>query len=98
MLKFKFVLIAVTLGLLSTPVLAAGQGGKGLFKKYDADKDGKVSSEEYTDARTRHFEWVDADKDGSLSQDEVQDLKNKTSPEGGKVPGWRRFHLQKCWT
>lgn len=55
------------------PVLARGeQFGQRFIETLDADKDGKVSQEEFMAPRQERFTKADTDGDGLLSQEEIQ--------------------------
>jgi hypothetical protein len=55
---------------------------------FDADKDGKLTKEELTDARLlRLFNRADADKDGTVSKAELTALAEKEHVEGRGGPG-----------
>ena len=47
-----------------------GRFGGQLFEMADADKDGRVSIQEATNAAAAHFDKADANHDGTLSRDE----------------------------
>jgi hypothetical protein len=66
--------------------------GEAFLKKFDADKDGKVTKEEFK-GEDKRFEWLDADKDGVIS---LQDFEKRgpeplerrlDGPRDGKGPG-----------
>jgi len=70
-----------------------GQGGREggrrdlgeMFKRMDADGDGKLSKEEFRGPE-QHFDQLDADKDGFISQEEIKARGGKgrgRRPEGG---------------
>lgn len=43
---------------------------KEMWGKLDADGNGSVSRQEYTDAMSKHFDRADADSDGQISKEE----------------------------
>ena len=45
--------------------------GAGLIERFDTNKSGSISAEEFITARTSHFDTVDADGDGELTRDEL---------------------------
>lgn len=51
-----------------------GKGGEVLFKRFDTDKDGKLTQKEINDAREALVAKHDADKNGELSLTEFQNL------------------------
>ena len=53
------------------------KGHKGHFAKLDADKDGKVSLDEFLVRSKGHFTKIDANKDGSLTKDEMKSAHKK---------------------
>jgi Ca2+-binding EF-hand superfamily protein len=80
--KFLSLLIAVALvvGLCGVPVLAAEETPEDVYKKLDANSDGKVSLEEYTAGKEgkkkenaeKQFKKLDANSDGALSLEEFK--------------------------
>jgi len=52
-------------------------GGKKMFKKLDADKDGIVTRQEAEDGRDKHFTKMDKDKDGIVSVAEIDGMIEK---------------------
>ncbi len=50
---------------------ATGPGAKELFDELDADKDGKISREEFTKGSEKRFEVLDKDKNGYLDRNEL---------------------------
>ena len=65
----KLLSILLVLGFV-TVVSAKGHGKH--FKEMDADKNGKISLDEFKNAKGKWFEKIDANKDGTLSKEEVQ--------------------------
>jgi Ca2+-binding EF-hand superfamily protein len=49
-----------------------GDKNKEMWSNLDADGNGSVSRQEYTDALSKHFERADTDSDGQISQEEWQ--------------------------
>jgi Ca2+-binding EF-hand superfamily protein len=50
----------------------ANKGRKNFIERFDADKDGKVSRDEFTAGRTKGFEAMDKNKDGVLEKAEFE--------------------------
>lgn len=81
----------------STP--SAGRGPGDMFKRTDADGDGKVTKEEFIKARTAEMEQmfarIDANGDGAIDRDEAervaQAMRGGMPPrDGGPRPGGER--------
>ena len=51
-----------------------GMMGGHMFEMADANKDGRVSLQEATDAAARHFDMADANKDGRVTPDERRQM------------------------
>ena len=64
-----------------------GQGGRGggMFARYDADHDGKVSLAEYEAGRMMQFKRMDADGNGSLSFAEIDAATAMAAQRGGPM-------------
>ena len=54
-----------------------------LFAMADADKDGRISLQEATNAAAAHFDQADANHDGTLSPDEMQSAHKATGDHHG---------------
>ena len=54
----------------------AGVGGH-MFTMADANKDGRVSLQEATDAAVRHFDMADANRDGRITPDERRQMRHQ---------------------
>jgi hypothetical protein len=72
----------------------AGMRGGMMFDRMDANKDGKVTQEEYLIAmaemaKTR-FTAMDADKDGALTEAEMRAGRERRGPGMGRPEGERR--------
>jgi EF-hand domain pair len=69
-------LSAILIGSLSTTAIAKGMGDHGPmrmlnFKEIDADKDGKVTAEEFAAFRAAEFAKADTNSDGQISAEEL---------------------------
>lgn len=85
----KPVLAALALCLFASPVLAEGHEGQGpgghkgprgpehFMEKVDANKDGKVSKEEWNAKGDAMFNESDTNKDGFISKEEAQAFHEK---------------------
>ena len=64
-----------------------GQGGRGggMFARYDADHDGKVSLAEYEAGRMMQFKRMDADNNGALSFAEIDAASAAAAQRGGPM-------------
>jgi hyperosmotically inducible protein len=64
--------LLVGAGMSATPALAADGETKQDFTKYDSDKDGYISLQEFQSQKKNEkaFKEADADRDGRLNQDE----------------------------
>ena len=51
-----------------------GMMGGPMFTMADANKDGRVSMQEATDAAARHFDMADANRDGRITPDERREM------------------------
>jgi len=54
-----------------------GMMGGHLFEMSDANKDGRVSLQEATDAAARHFDMADANRDGRITPDERRQMRRQ---------------------
>lgn len=64
-------LLVAALLLISMPAYAQeDKAVSEMFKKCDANKDGKISKEEYNNEKMQNFDQYDSNKDGNLSMDE----------------------------
>ena len=54
-----------------------GMMGGHMFTMADANKDGRVSMQEATDAAARHFDMADANRDGSITRDERRQMRRQ---------------------
>lgn len=63
-------IVAGGLALAALPSTFAGEAG-GKFKEMDADRDGRVTKEEYAAAAQAKFAKLDANSDGKVSADEL---------------------------
>ena len=64
-----------------------GGGGMGfgrMFAAADANRDGKVSLQEATDAAYRHFDMGDVNRDGQLTPDERMQMRQRMHAGHGK--------------
>ena len=97
---FRTLFTASSLAALPTAAFAQGPAGPAaepaaLFKKLDADADGKLEKDELPDEHRRLFERLvgghDTDKDGSLSEAEFKAGMAEGRPRGeGPSPGGER--------
>ena len=55
--------------------------GMGNFEAMDADKDGKISKEEWTNFHNKMFDDADTNKDGSLDKKEMEEHHKKMMEE-----------------
>ena len=64
-----------------------GQGGRGggMFARYDADHDGKVTLAEYEAGRMMQFKRMDTDGNGSLSFAEIDAATAMAAQRGGPM-------------
>jgi Ca2+-binding EF-hand superfamily protein len=68
------------------PFIQSGESGAEFIKKFDLDKDGKISHEEWeavkptTVYREKHWPDYDINKDGSITMDEVPEKSDKAEP------------------
>src|SRR6185312_10955480 len=61
-----------------------GQGG-GMFARYDADHDGKISLAEYEAGRAMQFKRMDTNGDGALSFAEIDAATAAAQQRGGPM-------------
>lgn len=54
-----------------------GMMGSHMFTMADANKDGRVTLQEATDAAVRHFDMADANRDGRITPDERQQMRHQ---------------------
>lgn len=54
-----------------------GMMGGRMFEMADANKDGRVSLQEATDAAVRHFDMADANRDGQVTPDERRQMRQQ---------------------
>jgi hypothetical protein len=54
-----------------------GMMGGHMFTMADANKDGRVSLQEATDAAVRHFDMADANRDGRITPDERRQMRHQ---------------------
>lgn len=54
-----------------------GMIGGHMFEMADANKDGRVSLQEATDAAARHFDMADANRDGRITPDERRQMRHQ---------------------
>jgi hypothetical protein len=59
--------------------------GMGNFEAQDANKDGKLSKEEWTTFHNKMFEDADANKDGSIDNKEMEEYHKKMMEENHKM-------------
>jgi len=66
-----------------------GRGGQmdaqGFIDRYDTDKDGKISKEEWKAAGTTRFDEADKNKDGFIDNTEVMGLMSRGRSKGGET-------------
>lgn len=85
-------ILALAVGLMGSAALADGKGAKnhgqmGMMpavfdlSSADANKDGKITKEEFTAYRTAQTAGIDADKDGKLSVSELVAMRIKDAPD-----------------
>ncbi len=80
LMKIKIATAAVLL-FSSCAVLAQGRDGAGI-EHADANHDGKVTRQEYLDARAEQFSRLDRNGDGVIDDTDAPDRANQ--PQGGK--------------
>ena len=86
---FIIVILSVILTFMATHVLAQQKYNKGeflgaSFDKMDADKDGKISRDEYLKTHDERFKKFDVNGDGYLTQEEVKETAGQMSEEAKK--------------
>lgn len=72
------------LAFVSAQAADEGKGGKhGTFflERFDADKDGQVSLQEFEDARNHRFEDIDSDGSGGVTLEEMRAHREKMRQE-----------------
>jgi len=95
MFKTSIITVAAMAALVVgvSPASAQNQGGQGgqsgwgggIFARYDADQDGKVSLAEYEAGRANGFKRMDADGNGSLSFAEIDAASAAAAQRGGPM-------------
>jgi Ca2+-binding EF-hand superfamily protein len=68
--------------------MGGGKLGGHMFEMSDANKDGRVSLQEATDAAVRHFDMADANRDGRITPEErkqmrMQFIEKRRAPKAG---------------
>jgi hypothetical protein len=68
--------------------MGGGKLGGHMFAMSDANKDGRVSLQEATDAAVRHFDMADANRDGRITPEErkqmrMQFIEKRRAPKAG---------------
>jgi Ca2+-binding EF-hand superfamily protein len=61
-----------------------GAMAEGMFATADANKDGRISLQEATNAATAHFDSIDANHDGVLTRDEIRAAHKGMWGKGGR--------------
>ena len=67
------------------------EGRRGEGRGFDADQDGRISSEEFMTGSSRMFERLDANSDGSVTPDELDAMMEARAErrEERRTPWWR---------
>lgn len=79
-------IVAGSFALAALPSTFAGEAG-GKFKEMDADRDGRVTKEEYAAAAQAKFAKLDANSDGKVSAEELAGGRDK---KPGILKFWKK--------